>query len=90
MSGNLTDYECRIAYKELKEAIKRGAGLAQALTPPCLRDLSRARKARDMIWPILAEETDVTDADREHAEKLQDLMQKLVDGRARALRIPIH
>ena len=62
------------AYKELKEAIKRSAELAQALTPPRLHDLGRARKALDTIWPFLQDEPDLTDAHREHAEKLADLM----------------
>ena len=62
------------AYKELKEAIKRGAELSQVLTEPRLHDISRARKALDVVWPFLNEEPDLTDEDREHAEKLEDLM----------------
>ena len=62
------------AYKELKEAIKLGAELSQVLTEPRLHDISRARKALDVVWPFLKEEPDLTDEDREHAEKLEDLM----------------
>ena len=62
------------AYKELKEAIKRGAELSQVLTEPRLYDIGRARKALDIVWPFLKEEPDLTDEDREHAEKLEDLM----------------
>lgn len=62
------------AYKELKEAIKRGAELAQTLTQPHLHDLSRARKALDTIWQFLHEESDLPAEQRERAEKLADLM----------------
>src|SRR6266851_5084158 len=41
------------AYKELKEAIKRGAELAHALILPRLHDLGRARKALETLWPFL-------------------------------------
>ncbi|MGE0681308.1 MAG: BREX system P-loop protein BrxC [Candidatus Binatia bacterium] len=64
------------AYKEMKEAIKRGAELAQVLTPPRLHDLGRARKALDTIWSFLRDEPDLTDSDRQHAERLSDLMAK--------------
>ena len=81
------------AYKELKEAIKRGAELAQVVTEPRLHDLGRARKALDVVWPFLKEELDLTDEDREHAEKLADLMARetffrelpAIDEHARAL-----
>lgn len=62
------------AYKELKEAIKRGAELSQGLTETRLHDIGRARKALDVVWPFLKEEPNLTDEDREHAEKLEDLM----------------
>lgn len=64
------------AYKELKEAIKRGAELSQILTEMRLHDVGRARKALEVIWPFLKEEPDLTDEDRAHAEKLTDLMAK--------------
>ncbi|MEZ5065896.1 MAG: BREX system P-loop protein BrxC [bacterium] len=81
------------AYKELKEAIKRGAELAQVLTEPRLDDITRARKALDVIWPFLKEEPDLTDEDREHAGELEDLMARetffrelaAIDQHARAL-----
>ena len=81
------------AYKELKEAIKRGAELSQVLTETRLHDISRARKALDIVWPFLREEPDLTDDDRDHAEKLADLMAKetffrdmpTIDQHARAL-----
>ena len=62
------------AYKELKEAIKRGAELAQVLTETRLHDISRAREALGVVWPFLKEEPDLTEEGREHAEKLEDLM----------------
>ena len=62
------------SYKELKEAIKRGAELAQVLTETGLHDIGRARKAIDSIWSFLKAEPDLTDEHREHAKKLEDLM----------------
>lgn len=62
------------AYRELKEAIKRGAELTQALTLPRLHDLGRARTALATFWPFLHAEPDLTDEDRAHADKLADLM----------------
>lgn len=81
------------AYKELKEAIKRGADLSQILTETRLHDIGHAREALDVIWPFLKEEPDLTDEDRDHAEKLADLMAKesffrevpAIDQHARAL-----
>ena len=81
------------AYKELKEAIKRGAELSQVVTETRLHDISRARKALEVVWPFLKEEPDLTDEHREHAEKLTDLMAKesffremaAIDQHARAL-----
>jgi hypothetical protein len=60
-------------HQELKEAIKRGAELASALTETALHDIGRARKALDSIWPFLQNESDII-GDREHAEQLADLM----------------
>ena len=81
------------AYNDLKEAIKRGAELSQVLTEARLHDISRARKALEIVWPFLKEEPDLTDDDREDAEKLTDLMAKesffreiaAIDQHARAL-----
>ena len=81
------------AYKELKEAIRRGAGLAQVLTETRLRDITRGRKVLDSIWPFLTDEPDLADENREHAQKLEDLMARetffrelaAIDQHARAL-----
>ena len=81
------------AYRELKEAIKRGAELSQVLTETRLQDIRRARKALELVWPFLKEEPDLTDDDREDAEKLADLMAResffremaAIDQHARAL-----
>ena len=83
------------AYKELKEAIKRRAELSQVLTETRLHDIGRARKALDVVWPFLMEEPDLSDNDRDHAEKLADLMAKetffrelaAIDQHARALEL---
>ena len=56
-------------HQELKDAIKRGAELANALTEPALHDIARARKALDSLWPFLQQEPDLTDDDREHASE---------------------
>ncbi len=61
-------------HQELKEAIKRGAELANALTETALHDLGRARKVLDSTGPFLQHEPDLGDNDREHADKLADLM----------------
>ncbi|AUB82634.1 BREX system P-loop protein BrxC [Candidatus Thiodictyon syntrophicum] len=61
-------------HQALKEAIKRGAELAKALTEPALHDLGRARKALDSLWPFLEHEPDLSDGDRDHAEQLKDLL----------------
>lgn len=81
------------AYKELKEAIKRGAELSQALTEPRLHDLARARTAHDTLWPFLQDESDLDEALREDADQLADLMARetffrelpAIDEHARAL-----
>ena len=64
------------AYKELKEAIKRGAELSQVLTQTRLNDIRRARQALDVVWPFLEEEPDLTGDEKDHAQKLADLMAK--------------
>lgn len=63
-------------HQALKEAIKRGAELANALTEPALHDIARARRAMDTLWLFLQQEPDLPDADREHAAKLADLLAK--------------
>jgi hypothetical protein len=61
-------------HQALKEAIKRGAELANALTEPALHDLGRARRALDSLWPFLEPEPDLSEDDRDHAERLKDLL----------------
>ncbi|MBN2494930.1 MAG: BREX system P-loop protein BrxC, partial [Deltaproteobacteria bacterium] len=81
------------AHRELKEAIKRGAELGQALTEPRLYDLGRARSALGSLWAFLSEEPDLSDELREHHDRLMDLMAKetffrelpAIDQHARAL-----
>lgn len=62
------------SHKELKEAIKRSAELEQALTKTRLENLVAARRTLDSNWKFLASEPDLADADREHAEKLRDML----------------
>ena len=63
-------------HKQLKEAIKRGAELANTLTEPRLHDLQRARDVLTQLWPVLREEPDVEVTYQEQATKLTDLMAK--------------
>jgi hypothetical protein len=60
--------------RELKEANKRAAELAQALTPGAVDDLRRAREALSAFWPFLSTEPDLTEAERGDAEALADLL----------------
>lgn len=64
------------SFKGIKEAIKRGGELANILSEPNLRNLGRARNALDVLWKFLKSEPDLTDEQREHTEKLSDLMAK--------------
>jgi hypothetical protein len=81
------------AYKEPKEAIKRGAELQQVIQPPRLRDLGRGRQALEALWPFLSREPDLTEALREHAARLEDCLTRetffrelpAIDEHARAL-----
>ena len=61
-------------YVRVEEAIKRGAELAGALTPPRLQDVTRSRRALSAHWGFLKDEPDIGDEVREHAEKLEDLL----------------
>ncbi len=63
-------------YNALKEAIKRAAELEQALSEPCLYQLATVQNTVATVWPLLDGEGDVTDANREQADKLADLMKK--------------
>jgi hypothetical protein len=60
--------------RELKEANKRAAELAQALTPDAVDDLRRARNALSTYWPFLSTELDLTEAERDEATTLADLL----------------
>ena len=83
------------SYKELKEAIKRGAELSQELNETRLVDLARARKAIDQLWPCLQEEPELADEVADHAEQLRDCLEKEtffrqladIDQHARALEL---
>ncbi len=80
-------------FNELKEAIKRGAELTGALTPPRLQDLARARRALNTHWGFLKDERDISDELREHSENLEDLLERetffkefaAIDSHARVL-----
>jgi hypothetical protein len=81
------------SYKELKEAIKRGAELSQELNETRLLDLARARKAIDQLWPCLQAEPELSEEVATHAEQLSDCLAKEtffrqlaeIDPHARAL-----
>ena len=62
------------AFKEIKEAIKRGGELAKSLNETRLHDISRARRVLNIVWPFLRDEPDMSDGDREHAKGLEDLL----------------
>ena len=64
------------SHRELKEALQRASDIQQALTEPRLRDLDRAREVLDKKWPFLREEPDLDESFSEHAEELEDLMQR--------------
>jgi hypothetical protein len=81
------------SYKELKEAIKRGAELSQELNETRLLDLARARKAINQLWPSLQAEPELSEEVATHAEQLSDCLAKEtffrqlaeIDQHARAL-----
>ncbi len=60
--------------KELKEANKRAAELAQALTSSAIDGLVRAHNVLEAVWPFLSTEPDLTDAERADAQALGDLL----------------
>lgn len=62
------------AHKEIKEAIKRCAELQQALTSTALITLERARRALDVLWPVLQAEADLPEALRKDEVELRDLL----------------
>jgi hypothetical protein len=62
------------SHRSIKDAIKRGAELEQALTEPRLRDIDRAAQALSNAWPFLKKEPDIADDIRLKAETLADLL----------------
>ena len=64
------------SHKDLKEAIRRGTELEQALTEPSLHDLERAKEALELRWPFLQGESDLPNDERRCGERLVDLMAK--------------
>jgi hypothetical protein len=63
------------SHKNIKDAIKRGADLAKALTDTALKDIADARKAAASM-PILTEEPDLDPAFIEKGAVLEDLLKK--------------
>ena len=61
-------------HRVLKDAVKRASELATALTEPRLLDLKRARRALDIHWAFLEQETDLPEGFRPKAEALADMM----------------
>lgn len=64
------------SYKEIKEANKRAAELANVLNEPKLADLGAAKSVLGTMWPFLEKEPDLEDTFREHAEKLDDFLSR--------------
>ena len=65
-------------YKQIKEAIKRGAELGNALTEPRLQDLARSRQILGQSLSYLTGETELSDTAaanlEEQANQLRDYM----------------
>jgi hypothetical protein len=64
------------SHRSIKDAIKRGTEIAQALTEPRLRDLQRARAVIQTAWPFLERESDLSEEQRTMAASLQDLLSR--------------
>lgn len=62
------------SHRAIKEAIKRGGELCEALTEPRLHDLTRARQAMDIAWPALREEPGIGPELESRAAQLEDLL----------------
>ncbi|MCZ8129889.1 MAG: BREX system P-loop protein BrxC [Steroidobacteraceae bacterium] len=62
------------SHRGIKDAIKRAVELEQGLNEPRLHDLERARKAQDVLWSFLSQESDITDELRMRAASLDDLL----------------
>ena len=64
------------SYSAIKEDIKRGSELDQALDEGNLKLLEQARKFLDLHWPFLQGESDLPEAEGDGGKKLADLMAK--------------
>ncbi len=64
------------SYSKIKEGIRRGHDLKQALTEPRLHDWERAGRALRQNWPFLAQEPDLPQSIRDAHARLVDLMQR--------------
>lgn len=62
------------SHRGIKDAIKRAVELEQVLSEPHLHDLERARRARNVLWSFLSQESDVTDELCTRAASLEDLL----------------
>ena len=63
-------------YAEIKDTLSRAADIESAVGEPQLQALARARRVLNVYWPFLDQEPNTTEADRESAGQLSDLMQK--------------
>ena len=64
------------SHKNLKEAIKRAAELNQTVTAAQIEDIKRARRALADRWPFLESEPDIGETERQHAEQLEDILDR--------------
>jgi hypothetical protein len=64
------------SHSDLKEAIKRAAEIEQTVDETQLMVLQRAQAALSDLWPFLESEPDLSEADREHAAKLRDILER--------------
>jgi hypothetical protein len=62
------------SHRGIKDAIKRGVELEQALNEPRLDDLERARRALGSLWPVLRQEADIPEELSQRAATLKDLL----------------
>ena len=62
------------SYRSIKDAVKRAIELEQLLTEPSLRDLERARVAKDVLWAFLERETNIQEDLRTKAGALADML----------------
>ena len=63
-------------HRAIKEAIRRAAELEQTLTEPRLHDLERARRAIEVAWPVLQQESDLSPELASRAPQLADLLER--------------